>query len=70
ISPCPVVRGLDGPGPAPAGAAQAGGDRADFTAPHPTLTAGIPDYCADGRTPDDLFDDCLRVVIAGAAASN
>ncbi len=44
-------------------------DLAEFTAAHPTLIAGITDYFQDGRTPDDLFDDCLRVVIAGAAAA-
>ena len=44
-------------------------DLADFTAAHPTLIAGITDYFQGGRTPDDLFDDCLGVVIAGAVAT-
>ena len=44
-------------------------DLADFTAAHPTMIAGITDYFHGGRTPDDLFDDCLDVVIAGAAAT-
>jgi TetR/AcrR family tetracycline transcriptional repressor len=44
-------------------------DLAEFTAAHPTLIAGITDYFQDGRTPDDLFNDCLHVVIAGAAAT-
>jgi len=42
---------------------------ADFTAAHPTMIAGITDYFQGGSTPDDLFDDCLDVVIAGAAAT-
>lgn len=42
---------------------------ADFTAAHPTLIAGITDYFQGERTPDDLFDDCLQVVVAGAAAT-
>lgn len=44
-------------------------DLAEFAAAHPTVIAGITDYFQDGRTPDDLFDDCLHVVIAGAAAT-
>jgi TetR/AcrR family tetracycline transcriptional repressor len=44
-------------------------DLAEFTAAHPTVIAGITDYFRDGRTVDDLFNDCLRVVIAGAAAT-
>ncbi|QDZ15480.1 TetR/AcrR family transcriptional regulator C-terminal domain-containing protein [Humibacter ginsenosidimutans] len=40
----------------------------EFTAAHPTLIAGVTGYFRDGRTPDDLFDDCLSVVIAGASA--
>lgn len=46
-----------------------GWDLAEFTATHPTLIAGITDYFQDGRTPDDLFSDCLQVVIAGAVAT-
>ncbi|SFR74572.1 transcriptional regulator, TetR family [Agromyces sp. CF514] len=61
---------LEEQAPRPDEAALAGWDLAEFTATHPTLIAGITDYFADGRSPDDLFDDCLRVVIAGAAASN
>lgn len=43
-------------------------DLAEFTAGHPTMMAGITGYFEDGHTPDDLFDDCLHVVIAGATA--
>ncbi|MBU2662168.1 TetR/AcrR family transcriptional regulator C-terminal domain-containing protein [Actinoplanes bogorensis] len=40
-----------------------------FTAEHPTVVAAITDYFHPGRTVDDLFRDCLDVVIAGAVVS-
>ncbi|MFE6967507.1 TetR family transcriptional regulator [Agromyces sp. NPDC057679] len=40
-----------------------------FTRAHPTVVAGIAEYFEDGRTPDDLFRDCLGVIIGGAAAA-
>ncbi|MFF2277404.1 TetR/AcrR family transcriptional regulator C-terminal domain-containing protein [Agromyces sp. NPDC058126] len=40
-----------------------------FTRAHPTVVAGIAEYFQDGRTPDDLFRDCLGVIIDGAAAA-
>jgi TetR/AcrR family tetracycline transcriptional repressor len=43
-------------------------DLAAFTAQHPTMVAGIAEYFQDGRTVDDLFRECLDVVIAGASA--
>jgi TetR/AcrR family transcriptional regulator, tetracycline repressor protein len=46
-----------------------GFDLEAFAQSHPTLIAGITDYFQDGATVDDLFDDCLDVVIAGAAAT-
>lgn len=60
---------LEEQAPRPDETALKGWDLAEFTATHPTLIAGITGYFQDGRTPDDLFDDCLHVVIAGAAAS-
>jgi TetR/AcrR family tetracycline transcriptional repressor len=39
-----------------------------FTARHPMLVAGIAEYFQDGRTVDDLFRECLDVVIEGASA--
>jgi TetR/AcrR family tetracycline transcriptional repressor len=39
-----------------------------FTERHPTVVAAIAEYFRPGRTVDDLFRDCLDVVIAGAAA--
>jgi TetR/AcrR family transcriptional regulator, tetracycline repressor protein len=40
---------------------------AAFTEQHPTAIAAITEYFQPGRTVDDLFRDCLEVVIAGAA---
>ncbi|MEV0838004.1 TetR/AcrR family transcriptional regulator C-terminal domain-containing protein [Actinocatenispora sera] len=40
-----------------------------FTQAHPTVVAGITEYFQDGRTPDDLFRDCLNVIIRGAATT-
>jgi len=60
---------LEEQAPRPDETALAGWDLAEFTAAHPTLIAGIADYFQDGRTPDDLFADCLHVVVAGAAAT-
>jgi TetR/AcrR family tetracycline transcriptional repressor len=40
-----------------------------FTAEHPTLVAGIAEYFRGDRTVDDLFQECLDVVVAGAAAT-
>jgi TetR/AcrR family transcriptional regulator, tetracycline repressor protein len=45
-------------------------DMAAFTQQHPTMVAGITEYFQDGRTVDDLFRDCLDVVIEGAAAKS
>ncbi|GLY41915.1 TetR family transcriptional regulator [Amycolatopsis sp. NBRC 101858] len=45
-----------------------GFDLAEFTAAYPTVVAGITDYFQPGRTVDDLFHDCLDVIIEGAAA--
>jgi TetR/AcrR family tetracycline transcriptional repressor len=41
-------------------------DMADFAAAHPNMTASISEYFKDGRTVDDLYADCLAVVIDGA----
>jgi len=42
-------------------------DMATFARQHPTVVAAIAEYFQPGRTVDDLFRDCLEVVIAGAA---
>jgi TetR/AcrR family transcriptional regulator, tetracycline repressor protein len=44
-------------------------DMATFAEQHPTVVAAIADYFRPGRTVDDLFRDCLEVVIAGATAT-
>jgi TetR/AcrR family tetracycline transcriptional repressor len=42
-------------------------DMATFAEQHPTVVAAIAEYFRPGRTVDDLFRDCLEVVIEGAA---
>jgi len=41
-------------------------DMDTFTQKHPTVVAAIAEYFRPGRTVDDLFRDCLEVVIEGA----
>uniref|UniRef100_UPI0035715F52 TetR/AcrR family transcriptional regulator C-terminal domain-containing protein n=1 Tax=Catellatospora citrea TaxID=53366 RepID=UPI0035715F52 len=43
-------------------------DMATFAEQHPTVVAAVTEYFQPGRTVDDLFRDCLNVVIAGAAS--
>ena len=45
-------------------------DLAAFTQQHPTVMAAIAEYFRPGRTVDDLFRDCLAVVIEGAAVTS
>jgi TetR/AcrR family tetracycline transcriptional repressor len=42
-------------------------DLAAFTEQHPTVVTAIAEYFQPGRTVDDLFRECLEVVIEGAA---
>ncbi|MET8148209.1 TetR/AcrR family transcriptional regulator C-terminal domain-containing protein [Actinoplanes sp. NPDC049668] len=42
-------------------------DMAAFAERHPTAVTAIAEYFQPGRTVDDLFRDCLEVVIEGAA---
>ncbi len=58
---------LEEQAPRPDAEALKGFDLATFTDRHPTVVAAIGDYFGPGRTVDDLFRDCLDVVIAGAA---
>jgi AcrR family transcriptional regulator len=58
---------LEEQAPRPDAEALKGFDMASFTERHPTVTGAIADYFQPGRTVDDLFRDCLEVVIAGAA---
>jgi TetR/AcrR family tetracycline transcriptional repressor len=61
---------LEEQAPRPDEAALKDFDMAAFTARHPTMLAGITEYFQDGRTVDDLFRECLDVVIAGAPAQS
>jgi TetR/AcrR family transcriptional regulator, tetracycline repressor protein len=45
-------------------------DMASFAREHPNLVTSITDYFQPGRTVDDLFRDCLDIVIAGAVAAD
>ncbi|WP_179435243.1 TetR/AcrR family transcriptional regulator C-terminal domain-containing protein [Microbacterium pseudoresistens] len=40
-----------------------------FTRDHPMVVSGISEYFGGGRTPDDLFRDCVDVIIRGAGAT-
>ena len=42
-------------------------DMATFAEQHPTVVTAVAEYFRPGRTVDDLFRDCLEVVIEGAA---
>jgi AcrR family transcriptional regulator len=44
-------------------------DVESFASAYPTVVAGIAEYFQDGLTPDDLFRDCLGVIIEGAVAA-
>ena len=43
-------------------------DLESFTNAYPTVVAGIAEYFHDGLTPDDLFRDCLDVIMQGTTA--
>ena len=59
---------LEEQAPRPEGDALKGFDMATFTEQHPTVVAAVTDYFQPGRTVDDLFRECLEVVIDGATA--
>lgn len=46
-----------------------GFDLAAYSEMFPTVIAGITDYFQPGRTADDLFRDCLRLIVEGPAGS-
>ncbi|SNY71389.1 TetR/AcrR family transcriptional regulator C-terminal domain-containing protein [Paractinoplanes atraurantiacus] len=58
---------LEEQAPRPDPEALKGFDMTTFTAQHPTVMAAVTEYFQPGRTVDDLFRDCLEVVIEGAA---
>ena len=45
------------------------GISAAFSARHPTVIAGITGHFQPGRTVDDLFRDCLQLIIDPAAGN-
>ena len=61
---------LEEQAPRPDENALAGFDMAAFTEQHPTVIAGITEYFRPGRTVDDLFRECLGLVIDGAQAAS
>jgi TetR/AcrR family tetracycline transcriptional repressor len=54
---------LEEQSPRPGSDELAGFDMAAFTARHPTMIAGITEYFQPGRTVDDLFGDCLQLIV-------
>ena len=63
---------LEEQAPRPDAKAMEGFDLAVFTEQYPTVVAGIADYFEpeSGRTVDDLFRECLDVVIAGTITTS
>lgn len=45
-----------------------GFDLATYTEAYPTVVAGVTEYFQPGRTVDDLFRECLELIIEGPAA--
>jgi TetR/AcrR family transcriptional regulator, tetracycline repressor protein len=60
---------LEEQAPRPDQDALAGFDLAAFTDRYPTVIAGITEYFQPGRTADDLFRDCLQLIIPGEQAA-
>lgn len=48
----------------------AGFDMAAYAAAYPTVMAGVTEYFQPGRTVDDLFRDCLELIVHGPAAQS
>lgn len=59
---------LEEQSPRPDQDALTGFDLAAFTQQHPTVIAGITEYFQPGRTVDDLFHDCLQLIVEPTAA--
>ncbi|MEV4351515.1 TetR/AcrR family transcriptional regulator C-terminal domain-containing protein [Actinoplanes sp. NPDC049596] len=59
---------LEEQAPRPDAKALEGFDLPAFTEKHPTMVTAITEYFQPGRTVDDLFQECLEVVVEGAAA--
>jgi hypothetical protein len=61
---------LEEQSPRPGSDELAGFDMAAFTARHPTMITGITEYFQSGRTVDDLFRDCLKLIIDPGAVTS
>lgn len=61
---------LEEQAPRPDVDAAPGFDMAAFTKAYPTVVAGITEYFQHDHTVDDLFRDCLNVIIEGATNSS
>jgi TetR/AcrR family tetracycline transcriptional repressor len=53
----------------PAAEGADGFDLESYPKAYPTVVAGITEYFQPGRTVDDLFADCLALIIGGAPKS-
>jgi TetR/AcrR family transcriptional regulator, tetracycline repressor protein len=63
-----IGHALEEQSPRPDQDALAGFDLAAFSEQHPTVIAGITEYFQPGRTVDDLFDECLQLIVVPAGA--
>jgi TetR/AcrR family transcriptional regulator, tetracycline repressor protein len=61
---------LEEQAPRPDADALNGFDMGGFAEQHPTMMAAITEYFRPGRTVDDLFGECLALVIEGATAKS
>lgn len=59
---------LEEQAPRPDEVALTGFDLATFSERHPTVIAGITEYFEDGRTVDDLFRECLELIVKRTTA--
>jgi TetR/AcrR family tetracycline transcriptional repressor len=59
---------LEEQAPRPDADALIGFDMATYAEAYPTVIAGVTEYFQPGRTVDDLFHECLEVIIMGSAA--
>lgn len=61
---------LEEQAPPPDVDAEPGFDMAAYTKAYPTVVAAITEYFQHDRTADDLFRDCVSVIIEGAATKS
>jgi TetR/AcrR family tetracycline transcriptional repressor len=61
---------LEEQAPRPDEAALKGFDMADFTERFPTVIAGITQYFQPGRTVDDLFRECVTLIVSAGPTTD